>query len=639
MGEKDVSSALSDRELQRFEKALLDDVHALELMLKGDLFETGIRRIGAEQEMFLVDDRMYPAPVAPQVLERIDDPRMTTELARFNLEANLSPQVFGGRCLSELEHEAEELLASAAKAARECGADVLLAGILPSLRLSDCRLENMSPAPRYKRLNDAFMRMRKGAAIHVVIKGLDELDVTHGNVLLEAGNTSFQIHFQVAPDEFAPLYNIAQTVTGPVLAAAVNSPLLLGRRLWKETRVALFQHSVDSRSRTSHERGHGPRVSFGDRWVRRSILELFRDDISRFRVVVAADSSECSTEMLERGEIPSLHALRLHNSTVWRWNRACYGVSGGKAHLRIENRVLPAGPTVADEVANAALFFGLMAAFAEEYRDITQVIQFDDVKTNFFAAARHGLEAQMTWFGGKQIAAPQLILDELLPLAHAGLRHVGIDVNDRERYLGIIEERVKSNQTGANWMLKSLAELSEVATADIRHRTITAAILDRQRRGTPVHEWPLVDPSEVEDWGQSFQTVGQFMSRNLFTVRPEDLVDFAASMMDWEHIRHVPVEDDGGRLVGLVSHRALLRLVARGRNRDETEPVTVRSIMNTEPVTVSPDTSTLEAIAVMRDNRLGCLPIVETGRLVGIVTEHDFLEVAAQLFEAHLKIR
>lgn len=272
MGEQNVSSTDSDVKLRAFVKALLEDLRALERMIEGDMFETGIRRVGAEQEMFLVDNVGHPAPVAPEVLAKLQHPQFTTELARFNLEANLTPYVFGDNCLSRMETELHGLIAVAREGAAACGANVVLCGILPSLRQSDLGLNNMTPNPRYFALNQAISELR-GGKFQTLIKGVDEINVTHDNVMLEACNTSFQLHFQVGPSEFAKLYNVAQLVTAPVLAAATNSPLLLGHRLWRETRIALFQQSVDARSSVHQERGQRTRVSFGDSWVHDSILE------------------------------------------------------------------------------------------------------------------------------------------------------------------------------------------------------------------------------------------------------------------------------------------------------------------------------------------------------------------------------
>ncbi len=633
MGEHEVESARDNTKLREFMRALLEDVAALERMCAEGRIERGVRRIGAEQELFLVDRSGDPAPVATEVLERLKQlgGEYTTELGRFNVEANMRPQVFGGGCLRAMEEELDASIARVRIAAAEAHAQVVMTGILPTLEKRHLTLEYMTPSPRYHELNRVMSQLR-GREFLGYIKGVDELQITHDNVMLEACNTSFQVHFQVAPDEFARFYNLAQAVTAPVLAVAVNSPLLLQHRLWHETRVALFQQSLDSRSRAHQERGSRQRVSFGDRWIRESVLEIFRDDVARYRVLLSGDLGEPSMELLRRGETPPLRALCLHNGTVYRWNRPCYGVKDGTAHLRIENRALPAGPTVVDEIANAAFFFGLLSGLAVEGVDVTSALAFDDAKGNFHAAARYGLGARLVWLDGKTHAAPELVL-ALLPIAREGLRATEVDEDSIERYLGVIEERTRTGRTGAQWMLDSIAKLQEVVRAE-RYRTLVLEMVKKAESGAPVHEWPLAQTSETQDWRDGFRTVGQFMTTDLFTAHPEDLVDLAASLMEWEHIRYVPVEDAEGKLVGLVSHRRLLRLVARGNS--SAAPIAVRDIMAADPVTATPDTTALEAMRMMGDHKVGCLPVVREGKLVGIVTEHDFIAVARKLLEAEL---
>jgi len=616
-------------------RSLLDDLRALELMLEGGLVEEGVRRIGAEQEMFLVDAHLRPAHVAPEVLERISDPRVTTEIARFNIESNLTPRLLGGDCFRRLEDEIEETIGVVRAGAAQVGADVLLAGILPTLRRADLSLQSVTPSPRYYELNRAIMEAR-GGSISVHIKGVDEVNVSSDNIMLLSSNTSFQVHLQVGPSEFAPLYNVAQLVTAPLLAAAVNSPVWLGQRLWQETRLALFQHSADARSAAEQTRNLPTRVGFGDRWLSGSIVELFREDVARFRVILTADPGEVSTEVLARGGVPRLKALQLHNGTVWWWNRPCYGVTDGRPHLRIENRVIPAGPTPLDEAANAAFFIGLMQAVPEEYGDVSRLMPFDDCKDNLWRAARHGLGAQLIWIDGRDYPASALILERLLPLARRGLLDSGVDEADVARYLGTIEARVASGRTGAQWALGSLAAMNGRGTREMRMRALARATAEQQRTGEPVHLWPPAAGNEMKDWRDSYRTVGQFMSTDLFTVRPDDLVDLVASVMDWRHIRHVPVEDERGRLVGLITHRDLLRMVSRGAPGGGGEPAAVREIMKTDPVTVGPTAPTLEALALMRERRVGCLPVVEDGLLVGIVTAYDFLAPAASIFEEQL---
>jgi CBS domain-containing protein len=316
----------------------------------------------------------------------------------------------------------------------------------------------------------------------------------------------------------------------------------------------------------------------------------------------------------------------MHNGTVWRWNRACYGVHNGVPHLRIENRALPSGPTIVDEIANAAFFAGLMLAVPQAYGEIATRMAFDDAKLNFFRAARHGLDAQFQWIDGQTHSAVSLILDHLLPLARHGLIEAKIASKDIDKYLGIIEERTQCAQTGARWIMKSLPATGNSASK------LTSEILVNQKRGEPVHRWPLIEEVDSDEWEHAYRTVGQFMSTDLFTVSPDDLIDLAASVMDWRHIRHVPVEDQEGRLVGLISHRGLLRMMIN--NADKL--TTVREIMIPDPVTVTPSTSSLEAMELMRTNRVGCLPVIEGDQLVGIITSYDFLEATAKLFHQHL---
>jgi CBS domain-containing protein len=439
----------------------------------------------------------------------------------------------------------------------------------------------------------------------------------------------------VSAEEFASCYNLAQVITAPCLAAAVNSATLLQHRLWHETRIALFQQSLDTRSEHMAERGQRQRVNFGERWVDDSILEIYREDVARFRSLIAIASDENPLKVLAEGGVPQLRALRLHNGTVYRWNRPCYGISDGKPHLRIENRVIPAGPSVIDEVANAAFFVGLMSA-AEEFGDVTAGMSFDDARANMIAAARYGLHARFRWLRGKAWSADELVLQQLLPIARRGLTNAHVASADIERYLGVIEERVRRDRTGAQWSLDSLASMGDRGRPLERYRALTAALIERQKTGAPVHEWPLASLEERDNARENYRTVRQVMNKDLFTVRPDDVADLAASLMEWQKIRYVLVEDEDGRFVGLVSHRAVLSMLARAKAGDGSTR-SVREIMRADVVTVSPDTSSLQALELMRRNRIGCLPVVQEGRLVGVLTEHDFMELASVLLDRWLK--
>ncbi|HSG50023.1 MAG TPA: glutamate-cysteine ligase family protein, partial [Longimicrobiales bacterium] len=462
MGKDIIPDQTSDA-FRQFTKSILRDLQALELMLSRGMIESGVRRIGAEQEMFLVNQGWRPAPVGVEVLERLGEP-FTSELARFNLEVNLQPLLLQGDVFSTLERRLNGHLARAQEAAAHEGARVVLAGILPTLSKSDLGMENITPKPRYYALNEAVGRMLKGNPYRLRIEGTDELHVEHDSVMLEACNTSCQVHLQVSADEFAAMHNVAQAVTGPVLAAAVNSPLLFGRRLWSETRIALFQQSLDTRSPSLEMREMSARVRFGDSWVRDSVLELFQEDIARFRVLLAAEVEEDPIAVLESGGVPRLQALQLFNGTVYRWNRPCYGISEGKPHLRIECRALPSGPSVLDEVANAAFWLGAVMGVHREYGDVTRILDFDDTKANFAAASKLGLKAAMYWKGGESVAAPRLVLDTLIPLAREGLQSCGVDPGDVDRYMTVIHDRVRSLSTGSRWTLRSLAGMKDRGT-------------------------------------------------------------------------------------------------------------------------------------------------------------------------------
>lgn len=634
MGEKKISTASDEIQLRQFTKAVLNDLQALEKMLAEGLMEQDTLRIGAEQEIFLVDSAMRPAPIILDVLKTANDERLTTEIGRFNIEANLTPLKFTGNCLSKMEAELNEVVGIIKKAARNFGGDTVLCGILPTIQQSDLIEANLTPNPRYHELNRILTELHGNQRL-IHIKGLDELRLQLQNTFIEFCNTSFQVHLQPEIDDYARYYNWAQAVTAPVLASAVNSPVLMGHNLWHETRLALFQTAVDSRSPTHQARSQPARVTFGRDWVKDSILEIFHEDVARFRIILTRELEEDSLKVLKAGKIPQLHAWRLHNGTIWRWNRACYGITDGKPSLRIEARFLPSGPSIADEMANAAFFLGLMAALPKEFGDVTQIMTFDDAKQNFFSTARFGLQSQIVWFGGRNYRAKTLILEELLPRAKQGLKTVGLDENDIEKYLGILQERVSQEKSGARWMLDSLANMDKRAKTNVRMRSLTAAMKANQETGQPMHLWKPAEIPEKSDWIDNYKTVEQFMATDLFTVRPEDLIDLAANLMHWKHIRHVPVEDDKGNLVGIISHRDLLKLFAVGRADEKTE-VIVRDVMKTKPITITPQTPTLEALKLMREKNIGCLPVVKNKKLVGLITAYDFLTVSAKLFEERL---
>jgi CBS domain-containing protein len=632
MGDLNVHSVRSKQEQQQFVRFLIKDIKAMERMLRDGWFETDPMRIGAEQEICLVDRYFKPIHINLQALRTIDNEAFTSELANFNLEANLAPLPFSGKSLSQMHEDLRSTLNLANDKVASLGATMLLSGILPTVRKADVEIANLTPLDRYRALMDGLKALR-GEAFELRISGIDELNLRQDTAMLEACNTSFQVHMQVRPDEFVQKYNFAQALAGPVMAISVNSPLLFGRRLWHETRIALFQQSIDIRTLTDHFRDRSPRVTFGSDWLRGSLMEIYREDVARFQVLLTTDVDEDVFDKLDQGIAPKLRALNIHNSTVYRWNRPCYGISpNGKPHLRIENRIFPSGPSLPDAVANAALWLGLMNGLDEAYPDITQVMDFEQAKANFFAAARFGLDTQFTWVNGRKVSPQALLLDELLPLAKAGLAKAGIDQADSDRYLGIIEARARSGRTGSQWMLDSFSDIQRKGVPrDEIVSAITSSIYHQQYQGKPVHEWELACLEQIE-YEPSTMLVEEFMNTDLITVKEDDILDLPATLMDWRYIRHVAVEDQRDKLVGVVTARMLLRHFAQHVAEGNTGPMPeVREVMRQDPATVQPTDTIMHAMALMQEKRVGCLPVCQNGKLVGMITESDFLNISGNL--------
>ena len=639
MGEAKVKVVRDQKQMQSFVRHLLRDVEAFDFMLKNDWFESDITRIGAEQEMCLVNKETFkPACINMAALEKMKDwDWVTTELAQFNLETNLSPLEFTGNCLSEMERENTEGLQKIREIVKQFDAEVVLTGILPTLRKSDLDLKNLTPKPRYLALMESIKEhsLRGDEQFELRLDGIDELHIRHDSPLLEACNTSFQVHLQVSPKEYVKMYNIAQMLLAPIISISANSPLVFGRRLWHETRIALFQQALDTRTSNEHLRERRPRVNFGSDWLHNSILEIHREDIARFRVLLGDVIEEDSLEMVAKGKTPKLRALQIFNSTVYRWNRPCYGISpNGKPHLRIECRVLPAGPSVVDSTANAAFWLGLMVGYAHKYDDITKFISFEDIRDNFDKASKFGFDTKYTWFNDEKIGPRELILNELLPIAREGLALQGIDPADISRYMDIIEARATAHITGARWQLRAFTKLIKSVTPDEALTTITAAIAKNQWAGKPVHTWEMPEPTALEKYQPSKLKVEEFMQTDLFTTQKEDIIEFVAQLMDWRNIRYMPVEDSKGKLVGLITSRLLLREFMQNKKLNNQKDSTAGDIMIANPKTVKPDDSLTDAITIMRDNRMGCLPVVnDSGELVGIITEMDFLRISVRLIE------
>lgn len=635
MGEQKVSLVQDKEQMHHFVRKLLDDVQALEYMLKNDWFESDITRIGAEQEMCLVDTKHYkPACIAMEALDTMKNyDWVETELAKFNLETNMIPRELKGKCLSQMESENIKNLNRIREKLAKLDADIILTGILPTLRKFDLNMDNLTPKKRYYALMESINKQLIGNAYELRLSGIDELLLKHDSPLLEACNTSFQVHLQVAPDDFVKMYNIAQALAAPVMAIAANSPIVFGRRLWHESRIAMFQQALDTRTTHEHMRERSPRVSFGNGWLNESILEIYQEDIARFRVLISSDVEENSIEMIAKGDVPKLRALQVHNSTVYRWNRPCYGISpNGKPHLRIENRVLPSGPTIIDEIANAAFWLGAMVGMADEVKDIRTKISWEDVSDNFGKAAKFGIDSKYTWFNDEKITCTDLILKKLLPLARKGLKKRKVNAADIDRYLGVIEARAKSHMNGARWQLRAYTKLIKETNRDEALACLTASIVKNQRAEQPIHTWKMPELSDLADYRPTTIKVEEFMTTDIFTVQKDDIIELVAEIMDWRKLRYAPVENTKGKLTGLLSRRLILRHLIRDEQLNGTVN-TVEDIMVKKPITIAPDATILEAIQIMRDNRIGCLPVVMNDELVGVVTEMDFVRISSRVLE------
>jgi len=431
---------------------------------------------GFEVEAWLIDEQCRPAPVNKPFLERMDSPWVVSELAKFNVELNTPPHDLSGAALATMERDLNATLRACQEVAGTLGAELLLIGILPTVNERDLCLANMSEMQRYRALNEQVLRMRGGEPIVVDIEGRERLHLVHDNVMLESAATSMQIHLQVAQHEAARTYNAAQILAAPVVGACANSPYFCGRDLWDETRIPLFEQSV---AVNPHPERPGPtnRVYFGERYVERSLMECFQENLRRFPVLIPSSIKEPPSR---------LSHLRFHNGTIWRWNRPLIGFEpDGSVHLRIEHRVVPAGPSVIDSIANAAFFYGLVRFLATSEPPPEHLIGFEQVRTGFYEAARRGLDARIPWLGEREVALERLVLDELLPQAQGGLVGLGLDAADIERYLRVIERRVRLRQTGARWQRAFV----ERHGADLAR--MAAVYAGAQRSGLPVHEWEI----------------------------------------------------------------------------------------------------------------------------------------------------
>lgn len=623
MGDQQISPLESNLR-SKFLRSLLDDIEALEKMIDSGMIESGIRRIGAEQELCVVGSNLRPAMTGPRILEAAQDPNLTSELAQWNLEVNLDPCSVQPGCIQKMHRQLDEKLKQVQSRAQDEGSQVVLAGILPTIRKSELDFQYMTPKPRYKVL-DSMLKQLRGEDFALYIEGVDEINLRHDSILFEACNTSFQVHLQVDPAEFADQYNWAQVLAGPVLSISANSPLLFGKELWSETRIALFRQSIETRHAGSDMLDRQPRVAFGNDWLKSSAVEVFKNDVTFYKLIIGTDlDDEDALEQLAKGQAPKLRAMNLHNGTLYKWNRACYGVKDNRPHLRIENRYIPAGPTTIDEMANAIFWIGLMLGMPDEFRGKwNDHFHFQEVRSNFLKAARNGIYNKFFWFG-EFVGARELILDKLLPMAEKGLWGAGLEYSEFGPYLSVIEKRAARRVNGSSWMIESFRSLRKKYSIDESILRMTKFVADRCLGDTPVHEWPIPDNSESVSIPEMHDRVDSIMITRLVTVLEDDLVVFAERLMKWNSFHHLPVENENGEIAGLISSKDIERVRDAGKlDRD----ATVRSCMSTQIVAVAPETSVDQARKLMADNQYGSLPVVRENKVIGIITANDIAQL------------
>ncbi|MDC0303778.1 glutamate-cysteine ligase family protein [Flavobacteriales bacterium] len=621
MGDQGVRSITDLQERANFLRHILHDIDAFDKMIEDRKFESGIQRIGAEQEFCMTNRNWEPEDASEVLLAALSDDHFTTELAKYNLELNLDPQELKADGFEKVEAQLRNLMERAESEANKRGMNIILTGILPTLTPRHIEFEHMTENPRFEELN-RIMREHKGGDFELNIQGVDQLITKHDSIVFEACNTSFQAHLQVEQDDAVAQYNWAQAISAPVLAVSTNSPLLLGKELWAETRIALFQQSIDIRSGSTLIREQQPRVTFGTRWVKESISEIFKEDIARFTFLVAAEVEGDSLELLERGEIPELAALRMHNGTIYRWNRPCYGVAKGVAHLRIENRYIPSGPTILDEMANFAFWVGLMKGMPEEYEYIWEKMDFKRVKANFYRSAISGMETKLQWMG-KVVDTKELIHDELLPIAENGLRKAGIDDASIRKYLGVIRQRL-SSKNGSQWMKDAYRALKKGHLRDVALRRMTALMHRNQCSGKPVGEWEPASKGQLTGNELKLEHVYQIMSTDPQTVHEHDLVELVEKIMTWRQFHHVPVENESGECIGVITR---INLKNAREQHGEFGNMFASEIMERNVITTEPNESISNAKAIMTENGIGSLPVVYDGKLVGVITKFDVIEM------------
>jgi len=492
MGREIKPIKISGEDRRKYREKVRRSLDAFARMLRERHFEVDPALVGLEIELNIVDADGLPSMRNAEVLQEIADPvAWSTEVGQFNLEINVPPRRLDDDSLTELEEEVRGSLNAADAKARGIGSRLVMIGILPTLAEHDTHEGILSASERYRVLNDQIFAAR-GEDMQIEISGAEALLAHASSITPEAACTSVQLHVQVSPDAFANYWNAAQAIAGVQVALAANSPFLFSRQLWHETRITLFEQATDTRPDELKQQGVRPRVWFGERWIT-SVFDLFEENLRYFPALLPICEDEDPVAVLDSGGAPELAEMSLHNGTIYRWNRPVYAVVDGRPHLRVENRVLPAGPTVADVMANAAFYYGLVRTLAEAQRPVWTQMSFATAAENLYSAARDGIDANLYWPGAGEVPAAELVLRRLLPLAREGLDRWGVKPANSERLLDIIAQRCLSSQTGAAWQITATAAITQHDRADRAEalRRMTQRYIEHMHTNEPVHTWPV----------------------------------------------------------------------------------------------------------------------------------------------------
>lgn len=599
-----------------FYKEIFDDLEVFDQMLADGVLNPDNNMIGVEQELCLIDKFGLPKKTALEFLSSIKDKQYTNELALFNAEINLDPQPLQGLGLKQIADQLYSLIEVGRKAGEPINTELFLTGILPTITMADLTFVSMTPIERYKVLSQELLNLR-GEKFEIFLEGVDDVKLKLESILFEACNTSIQLHMQINPARFLHMYNWSQLISGPVLSVCTNSPLLFGKELWSENRIALFKQSLDTRIHYNHFREKVPRVYFGEDWLQKSPSELWKSAVARFPLVFRCEGTDNSTLLYASGKMPELKSVRLHNGTTYTWNRMCYGVDDNMAHLRIECRYLPSGPTIVDEVANMVFWVGLMKAGETQEENFWKKINFSAIKSNFYKAARTGLLTEFDIFG-ENIAASELISNTLIPLAEKGLKDSNVDQSIIGKYLGVISDRIEKNQTGSIWQVENFRRLNNKFKPALVSKILVTESLQYQKEDIPVSEWSdIPDHSLHLFFKNNFKkmTAKDIMSHKIQAIDIDTSVLFALKIMEWQNIHHLIVEDQKEVFKGVV-YKPDIEFVV---NKNEK----VLKYISKNFYKVFPNTSMTKIQQIVNREEGMAVVVIDKHKTVGIITKND----------------